>query len=86
MTQDEARDPILMNLGRLSAISPDPAHAQHVRSRCRAELTRRRHRAERTARRRILTRRVLAPAFVGGFCLLYLSAVVYDVMQLYVVR
>lgn len=86
MTPDEARDPILMNLGRLSAISPDPARAERVRSRCRAELTRRRHRAERTARRRSLTRRVLTPVFVGGFCLLYLSAVVYDVMQLYVVR
>ena len=86
MTRDELRDPMLLNLGRLSAISPDPAGAERVRSRCRAELTRRRYRAERTARRRILSRRVLAPAFVGGFCLLYLSAVVYDVMQLYVVR
>lgn len=86
MTPDKLRDPILMTLGRLSAISPDPARAERVRWRCQAELTRRRHRSERTARRRILTRRVLAPAFVGGFCLLYLSAVVYDVMQLYVVR
>ncbi|MGE5833622.1 MAG: hypothetical protein ACM4AI_04015 [Acidobacteriota bacterium] len=86
MTPDELRDPILMNLARLSVVSPDPARSERVRSRGRAELTRRRHQAERMARRRILTRRFLAPAFVGGFCLLYLSAVVYDVMQLYVVR
>jgi hypothetical protein len=86
MTPDELRDPILMKLACSSTVSPDPARAERVRSRCQAELTRRRHRAERTARRRILTRRVLAPAFVGGFCLLYLSAVVYDVVQLYVIR
>jgi hypothetical protein len=80
MIPDEARDPILIGLGRLSALQPDATRAVRVRALCRAALSRRQQRFTRTARGRTVVRRVLEPALVAGFCLIYLLGVAYDVL------
>jgi hypothetical protein len=86
MIPDEARDPILIGLGRLTALAPDPARAERVRTRCRAAVTRCQQRVVRASHGRKVARHVLTSAVVAGFSLIYLSALVYDVLQLHDVR
>jgi len=62
-------------LSRLPAMAPDASHAERVRARCHARLS---QRVARAHMRRRLWRRVLAPALVGGFCLVYLVSVIYQ--------
>jgi hypothetical protein len=82
MIPDEARDPILFGLGRLGTLTPNPTRSERVRARCHSMLKLRHQRAARGARRLDVARRVIEPALVGGFCLIYLSAMVYDVLRL----
>jgi hypothetical protein len=70
-------------LKRLPSLAPDPRRAERVRVRCRAQLGQSRKREARKERIRVLGRRVLAPVIVGGFCILYLAALVAATLRLH---
>ena len=72
MTIHESSDPILRGVSRLPLLTSDEHRAQRLREQCRARL----------ARRAPEPRRGFGPAVVAGICLLYLSAVVHDVLRL----
>lgn len=76
MTPDPVHDPTIHSLARLRPLAANPAHAERVRQRCRAELARRRHRSDRRALAVESGRRMLAPVLLGGFCVLYLVELV----------
>ena len=80
MIPNEARDPLLIGLAQLGPLTPDPMRSERARARCHSMLTRRRQRAARTARGLNVARRAIEPALVGAFGLIYLSAMVYDVL------
>ena len=61
------------NLKRLMSLAPDADRSERVRVRCRMQL-------ERNGRRKAA--RVLAPAVVGGVCLLYTAAFVIITLRL----
>jgi hypothetical protein len=82
MTNEEAADLMTRNLGRLPACATDSASAAKVRSRCHAVLTRQIHKADRAARRRRFARRAVEPVAVCGFGLIYLVAVIRDVLRM----
>ena len=71
MIVDDASDPVLRSLGRLTVLTPDDRRAARLRERCRAQM-----------RRPPKPRRVLGPALFTGLCVLYLSALVLDVLRL----
>ncbi len=80
MTPDH--DPTMHLLGRLPPLEPNPARAERLRLRCRADLARRRARSERRALAVESGRRVLAPVLVGGICILYVVALVGTALRL----
>jgi hypothetical protein len=65
-------DHLLRQVSQLTVLAPDERRAERLRARCRAKL----------APRAVKTRRPFAPAVFAGLCLLYLSAIVRDVLQL----
>jgi hypothetical protein len=71
MTNDELPDPILRSVSRLPVLTPNPRRAELRRARCHAQLARRT--PEQTSR--------LGPAAIAGFCVVYLSALVHDVLR-----
>jgi transposase len=79
---DEARDAGIEGL-ELPFLSPDSGRAERLRTRCRARLVRNQQRLTRTAGRIGFARRVLAPALAGGFCVLYLAALVANTLRFY---
>jgi hypothetical protein len=85
MTSGDANDPMLRALGRLPAAAPNEARETRVRARCHAALERARRRRERPARGSTALQ-IIEAAFVGGLCLLYLSAVLREVSRLVAVR
>ena len=64
-------DPVLRSISRLAVLTPDEERAAALRARCRARLRRTRKPA-----------RVLGPALLAGLCLLYLSALVLEVLRM----
>ena len=80
MTPDDAHDPILIGLGQLGPLTPDQTRSERARARCHSTLTRRHQRAARAVRGLNVVRRALEPALVGAFGLIYLSAMIYDVL------
>lgn len=68
---DDAADPVVRKLRQLEMLAPDQRRAERVRERCRAQLRRPPPRQSR-----------LAPALVAGLGVLYLSAIVLDVLRL----
>jgi hypothetical protein len=76
MTLDDSHDPWADSLKGLTALAPDPARAEHVRMKCRAQLGRRRRRRARTAAMAGFAWRVLAPAVIGAFSVLYFAMLV----------
>jgi hypothetical protein len=68
---DQLSDPILRGVSRLPVLTPDEERAARLRARCRARL----------ARRTQQKSEPFVPVLAAGFCLLYLSAVVHDVMR-----
>lgn len=64
-------DPLLRDLSRLAALTPDERRAVRVRARCRARM-----------RREPRPRRMLGPVVFAGLCVLYLTALVIDVLRL----
>ena len=81
MTVYDDRDLVMQDLARFRPLVPDPSPAERVRARCHAQLRRRRRRWERATRLAESTRRVLAPAVVGGVCVLYVAALVSTVLR-----
>jgi hypothetical protein len=79
---DESYDPLLRNLARLSILEPDASRTERIRARCHRAIARRQQ-AARIAPGASFTQLVLESALVGGLCLIYLSAVVLDVLRLH---
>ena len=65
-------DPVLRRVSELTVLTSDHRRAERLRSRCRAALE----------RRAPVTRQRVGPALLAGLCLVYLSALVFDVMTL----
>ena len=82
MTSDSSHDAGAERLDRLMALAPDPERAGRVRARCRRQLTRSRRRATRTALITGFAWRVLAPAVVVGFCVLYVALLMATTIHL----
>lgn len=72
MMIDDAPDPILRTVSQLPVLIPDQRRAERLRERCRAKLARRA--PENEGR--------LSQALIAALCLVYLSAVVHDVLRL----
>jgi hypothetical protein len=81
MSSGGTLDQVLQDLRRLRALSPDPARAERLRSRCRAELERNRRPAASSTTNGVV-RRVLAPAMVVCLGVLYLAGLVGAALQL----
>jgi hypothetical protein len=79
---DEARDAGTDGL-ELPILTPNPGRAELVRTRCRARLVRNQQRLKRRASIATFARHVLAPALIGGFCVLYVAALVANTLRLY---
>ena len=71
MIVDDASDPILRSISRLAVLTPDERRAAQLRERCRAQM-----------RRTPKPERRLGPVLFTGLCVLYLSALVLDVLRL----
>jgi hypothetical protein len=82
MMRDYSHDTSADSLKRLMPLTPDADRGERVRVRCRMQLERNGRRRARTAVIREFTSRVLAPVIVGGFCLLYVAALVVTTLRL----
>ena len=71
MIPDDPSDPVLRGISRLPVLTPDQRRASRLRQRCRAQM-------RRAAKREPLLSRVL----FTGLCVIYLSALVLDVLRL----
>ena len=71
MTADDAPDPVLLGVSRLTVLTPDERRAALLRERCRARM-------RRTPKRKP----ALGPALFSGLCVLYLAALLLDVLRL----
>lgn len=71
MTNDELHDPLLRSVSRLPLLTPNQRRSERLRARCHAKLAR--QTPEQTAR--------FGLAAVAGFCVVYLSALVHDVLR-----
>ena len=70
-------DPILRQLSRLPAATPDARRMERTRARCHRAIARR----QRATERRSFGRRVLEPALVGAFSFAYLALLVHDLLR-----
>jgi len=68
---DDASDLVLRSISRLAVLTPDERRAAQLRERCRARM----RRAPKPERR-------VGPVLFTGLCVLYLSALVLDVLRL----
>jgi hypothetical protein len=84
MTSCDAHDASVDALD-LITLTPNPARAERVRARCRAQLERRQRREARTTRTTGFASRVLAPAVVGAVCIFYVAAIVATTLRLEVI-
>jgi len=73
----EHRDPILRLLSQLPMEAPDPNRAAEVRRRCHDAVVR----SLRAAQRRQRIRRAVAPVAVGALSIIYVAALVLDLVQ-----
>ena len=64
-------DPVVRGISELSVLTPDVHRAAVLRARCRARL-----------QRAPASRATLGPALFGSLCVLYLAALVLDVLRL----
>ena len=79
-------DPTWHRLQRLTVIEPDPARSDRVRRRCRVAMAERPpHERHAIARPRYIGR-ILEPGLTYGLSVVYLSAIIYDVMRVYLRR
>jgi len=82
MMSHDAHDPIVEELTRLQPLAPEHGWSDRVRTRCRTQLSRSRNSPARAGIIAGITRRVAAPVVVGGFCLLYIAALVTTTLRL----
>jgi hypothetical protein len=82
MTFDDSHDASAESLKGLMLLAPDPDRAERVRVRCRTQLERSQRRAARTAVITGFAWHVLAPAVVGGYCVLYVVLLVTTTLRL----
>ena len=82
MMRDYSHEASADNLKWLMPLTPDADWSERVRVRCRMQLKRTGRHRTRTAVTKGFTARVLAPAVVGGFCLLYTVALVITTLRL----
>jgi hypothetical protein len=78
----DSHDAGVESLKRLMPLTPDPGRTEWVRERCRTQLGRRRRGRARIAVIAGFTSRVLAPVLAGGFCVLYVAALVATTFRL----
>jgi hypothetical protein len=78
MNDDRLDNPLLTQLSRLAALTPDAERAARLRAQCRAQLARRLPAAHPPG----FVRRVLAPAIVLSVCGIYVLSLVSTVLQL----
>jgi hypothetical protein len=71
MSIDDAADLALRSVSQLPPLRPDERRSAQVRARCRAQLRRARK-----------PRRRLGPVLFTGLCVIYVSALVLDVLRL----
>ena len=64
-------DPLLRDISQLTVLAPDARRSVQLRARCRARM-----------RREPRPRRLLGPVVFAGLCVLYLTALVIDVLRL----
>jgi hypothetical protein len=83
MTSRDSQDTSAESLKALMRLAPDPDRAERVRVRCRQQLERGRRRASRAAAIAGFAWQVLAPAFVGGFCVVYVVMLVATTLRLH---
>ena len=81
MRMDDSHDAGVDSLKQLMSLTPDPGRTECVRVRCRTQLGRRQRRGARIAVLTGFTSRVLAPALVGGFCVLYVATLVATTLR-----
>lgn len=74
-SDDDRLDRLDRALGRLPSMAPDAARIERVRVRCHARLA---SRVARDRTRRLVWKQFVAPALVGGFCVVYFALVLYD--------
>ena len=65
-------DPVLRRVSELTVLTSDHRRAERLRSRCRAALE----------QRAPVKRQQVSPALLAGLGLIYLSALIFDVMAL----
>jgi hypothetical protein len=82
MTSRDFHDTSAESLNALMRLAPDPDRAERVRARCRRQLERSRRRASRAAAITGFAWHVIAPALVGGFCVLYVTLLVVTTLRL----
>jgi hypothetical protein len=83
MTSYDSHDASAKSLERLLRLAPDPDRAERVRVRCRTQLGRSRRRTAHIAVMTALAWRLLPPVVVGGFCVLYVAALVATTLRLH---
>jgi len=71
MSHDDFLDLELPSMSRLPVLTPNQDRAKRLRAGCRARL----------ARRKTEPRRRFGLALLAGSCLLYLSAIVHDMLR-----
>ena len=71
MTVDDASDLVLRSVGQLPVLTPDERRSAQVRARCRAQM-----------RRAPKPKRRLGPVLFTSLCVIYVSALVLDVLRL----
>ena len=83
MTPNDTHDANFEELMRLQFLASDQGRADQVRIRCRTQLGRSRRRSARTDVPAGFPWRVLAPVVIGGFCVLYIAALVATTVRLH---
>ena len=83
MTSYDSHDANLEALKRLQFLTPDSGRVDRLRIRCRTQLGRGRVRPKRTDVSTGFARRVLVPVVAGGFCVLYIAALVTTTLRLH---
>ena len=72
MTDDDATDLVLRSVGQLPPLRPDERRSAQVRARCRAQMRREAPKPQRW----------LGPVLFTSLCVIYVSALVLDVLRL----
>ena len=86
MTTVDLDEAIVRKLRQLPILEPDTARMERVRTRCHAAMLGRQKRAKRPGSRGRVKTLLLEAALFAVFSLIYLCAVIYDLLRFSVVR